>query len=176
MLEWLIAWTRVHAIDAMRSSLTESDAYRASTSPVKGKTVWEHSPTRRKEWEITRLNRGSAGLYLISVTAPLSHQGPTIPMGPPLPSLPATWRPSRASAWGRPHGLLPRVSATYASRGPAVALPRGLSATSHPHSGPARHVSSPPGPARHVTLQVSKIPFFCDFNKEKHLKFSLKIK
>ena len=47
-----------------------------------GKTVWEHSPTPRKYWEITRLNRG-AQMCVNCVTAPLSYQGPTVPMGPP---------------------------------------------------------------------------------------------
>ena len=40
----MVAWTRVHAISAV---LTESNARCASTSPAKGKTVWEHSPTRK---------------------------------------------------------------------------------------------------------------------------------
>ena len=36
---WLmIAWTRVHAISAVP---TESNVLRASTSPAKGKTVWD---------------------------------------------------------------------------------------------------------------------------------------
>ena len=56
VLDVMIAWTRVDAISAI---LIESDARHASMSLAKGKTVWEHSPTRRKEWEITRINRGA---------------------------------------------------------------------------------------------------------------------
>ena len=123
----MIAWTRVHAISA---ALTESNACRASTSPAKGKTVWEHSPTRRKEWEITRINR-EAQLSFNCVTAPPLLPGSHYARGPPHanPSH-ATWRPSRASAWTRPRGLLPRVSATCASRRLAVALPRRIHAWS----------------------------------------------
>ena len=47
-----------------------------------GKNVWEHSPTRRKGWEIMLLNRGAQSLANC-VTAPLSYLGPTIPVGPP---------------------------------------------------------------------------------------------
>ena len=45
---------------------------------------------------------------------------------------------------------LPCVRPTCALCGPPAALPRGLSAASHPRGGPAHHVSSPPGPAHHV--------------------------
>ena len=91
-----------------------------------GKTVWEHSPTRRKSWEVMRLNRG-AQLSTNCVTAPLSYEGPTIPVGPPYANHPhATWRPSRASAWP-PAMRLRHLRLARATR----ALPRGLSAASH---------------------------------------------
>ena len=41
-----------------------------------------HSPTRRKWWDKTQLNRGTQ-VSTNCVTAPLSYQGPTMPMGPP---------------------------------------------------------------------------------------------
>ena len=71
----------------------KSDAPRVSTSPAKEKTVWEHSPTRRKYGEILHLNRG-APLFKHSVTVPQCYQGSTIPVGPPPTCLPC----------GTPHG------------------------------------------------------------------------
>ena len=97
------------------------------------------------------------------------NQGP-LNRGPSICRPPATWHPTRASAWTHVDtcGILPCVHvlcATCASCEPPAALPRGLSATLHPRGGPAHHVSSPAGPARHVsTLQVSKF-FFRDLNK-----------
>ena len=70
----------------------------------KREIVWEHSPTRRKYWDTLRLNR----------RAPPCYQGPTIPVGPP----PANPYMPRGAPHGRPRGLLSRVSATCASRGP----------------------------------------------------------
>ena len=106
---------------------------------------------------------------LISVTAPLSNQGPTIPVGPPYanPSH-ATWRPSRASAWTRTCGLLTRVSATCASRGPAVALPRRIHALV-PRATSARRL----GLLATSSPTVSS-PLFRDLNKEKFIKKSIK--
>ena len=128
------------------------------------KIQWEHSPTRNKSVEMARLNRGSANTIQLALPPPLSNQGPLYSWALHLPAyLP------RGAPHGCPRGradtrgLLPRVRtlcASCASSGLPVALPRGLSATSHPRGGPACHVSAPAGPARHVTLQVSKIPFF----------------
>ena len=53
-----------------------------------GKTVWEHSPTRRKERKIMRINRGVNSP--INCLYPLSYQT-------------RTWRPTRAPTW--PRGL-----------------------------------------------------------------------
>ena len=50
----LIAWTQVHAINAV---LIRSDARQAATSPAIGKYCVGHSPTRKKNRELTRLNR-----------------------------------------------------------------------------------------------------------------------
>ena len=44
MFDLVIAWTRVHAIDAPRSDPAGSDAHQAATSPAKGKTVWNIVP------------------------------------------------------------------------------------------------------------------------------------
>ena len=132
VMNLMIAWTRVHAISAVP---TESNVRRASTSPAKGMTMWEHSPTRRKTWEISRLNRG-APLITNCVTAPQLLPGPTIPVGPPL----ANPHTSRGAPHGRPRGcsrgLLPRVSATCASRRPprlchVASVPRRTSRWSH---------------------------------------------
>ena len=46
----------------------------------KGKNVWEHSPTQRKDRELSRLNRGHKCEF--ALPPPLSYQGPTIPVGP----------------------------------------------------------------------------------------------
>ena len=51
----MIAWTPVHAIIAVEP---ESDDPRAATRPAKNKIVWEHSSTRNKWRNRTRLNRG----------------------------------------------------------------------------------------------------------------------
>ena len=77
-----------------------------------GKIVWEHSPTRRKYREKSRLNRGAP--FLFSVTVPHCYQGSTILVGPPL----ANPHTPHGTPHGRPRELLPRVSATCASRGP----------------------------------------------------------
>ena len=110
VMNLMIAWTQVHAISAVP---TESNVRRASASPAKDKTMWEHSPTRRKTWEISRLNRG-APLINNCVTAPQLLPGLTMPVGPPL----ANPHTPRGAPHGHPRGLMPRVSATCASRGP----------------------------------------------------------
>ena len=82
------------------------------------------------------------------------------PVGPPYANPLLT----RGAPHGRLHGpawtpvdtrgLLPCVCAlcaTCASRGPPAAQTRGLSAASHPLGGPAHHISSRAGPARHVS-------------------------
>ena len=147
MLKSLIAWTRVHAINATRSGSTTSDACRAATSPAKGKTVWEHSPTRRKENELTRINRGVNSpincLYLLYYRNlhVASHTG------------------THVAAWPPYHLAAPCARSARATR----AQPRGLSAASQPELVPRatslwllRHVSR-----RHITLQVK--PLFAIF-------------
>ena len=65
-----------------------------------------------------------------------------------------------------------------ATRGPPVALPRGLSATSHPPvvpraMSPSRHVTASP---RQLTGPVDQnTPLFRDFKKEINQKNTLKI-
>ena len=114
---------------------------------LQGKTVWEPSPTRKKNIGFPRLNRG-APLSYHSVTVPPMLPGPTIPVGPPLANPPATWRPTRAPTWARPRGLLPRVSATCAPRGPpglchVASVPRRTPGRScAPRQPPPRHVST----------------------------------
>ena len=80
-----------------------------------GKNRVGHSPTQRKEREMTRINRGALFCYH-SVTVAPQLPGPTIPEGPPLTNPPAMWRPTRAPTWTRPLGLLPRESAPPAPR------------------------------------------------------------
>ena len=141
VLDLMIAWTRVHAISAV---LIESYARHASTSPAKGKICVGHSPTRKKYRDAARLNRG-AQLLSNCVTAPPPphcYQGPLYPWALHLPSLLATWPPSRKSAWARPRGLLPRVSPTCASRGPpglchVASVPRRTSRWSRSPRHPA---------------------------------------
>ena len=105
------------------------------------KTVWEHSPTRRKERKIMRINRGVNSL--INCLYPLSYRT-------------HTWRPSRAPTCrvaSLPLGA-PCATPTRATR----ALSRGLSAASQPElvlramsPWPLGHVS------RRVTLQVKSL-------------------
>ena len=73
----LIVWTRVHAIGATRSLLRRV---------LRGKKCVGHSLTQRKCSEKRCLNRGGAQLSTNCVTAPLSYQGPTMPVGPPTAS------------------------------------------------------------------------------------------
>ena len=124
----MIAWTLVHAISA---ALIRSDARQAATSPAKNKIVWEHSPTWIKWRDRTRLNRG--------VASPINC--------PHVSSISST----RGAPHGRPRGAMGRVATCHvaappvrhlAMRGPPVALPRGLNASSHPMGGPTRHVSA----------------------------------
>ena len=122
---------------------------------------------------------------------------PQIPNQGPLTRGPSIFRPHlpRGAPHGRLHGpvdtrgLLPRVRvlcAICASRGPHAALPRGLSAASHPRGGPARHVSarlparsprvsSPPGPLA-TSTPTGKYPLFAIFYRQDLIKIRLKIK
>ena len=106
----MIAWIRVHAIT---TALIRSDARQAATSPAINKIAWEHSPTRIKRRESTRLNRG--------VASPINY--------PYVSSISST----RGAPHGCPRGRVaslplgaPRATPAWATR----VLPRGLSATS----------------------------------------------
>ena len=77
---WMIAWTRVHAIEGSHLDPTQPCRHVAYNI----KNVWEHNPTRRKNWERVSLKDANQG--------PLTR-GPSICQ----PSH-ATWRPSRAFA------------------------------------------------------------------------------
>ena len=153
VLDLMIAWTRVHSISAV---LIESYARHVSTSPAKGKICVGHSPTRKKYRDAVRLNRGGAIIIQLRYRPPPLLPGPTIPVGPPLAILtchvapltdvcvgPSTWPPATRQ---------PHLRLAWATR----ALPRGLSAASHLEVVP--RATSAAG--HHVTLQVSKIPFF----------------
>ena len=72
----------------------------------KTEIVWEHSPTRRKYWEILHLNR-AAPLFKHRVTVPQCYQGSTIPVGPPPTCLP------RGAPHGHPHGPRDRVASCH---------------------------------------------------------------
>ena len=114
---------------------------------------WEHSPTRNRTVESKRLNR-RAQSSTNCVTAPLSYQGPTIPVGPLCqPYLP------RGAPHGRPRGPV-CVASCHASVPPAprvgqpwlchvASVPRRIHvlvprATSARHLGPLA-MSSPAG-------------------------------
>ena len=110
----------------------------------KNKIVWEHSPTRIKWRDRTRLNRG--------VASPINY---------PLVS-------SISSTRGAPRWAMVRVATCHVStppvrhfvmRGPPVALPRGLSASSHPLGSPTRHVSARQL-SRSPRQRAGKKPFF----------------
>ena len=114
------------------------------------RTVWEHSPTRKKRMEMMTINYRE--VVPICVTAPIHLPGPTNPWALHLPTF--CHVAPHTGVRVDPRGLLPHVRAlcaTCASSGPPTALPRSLNATSHPRGGPTRHVSSPAGPARHVS-------------------------
>ena len=127
--------------------------------------MWDHSPTRNKWRDRTLLNRGVASpINCPHVSSMSSTRG--APHGCP-----------RGPAWSRGH--LPRARAPpvrhLATRGPPMALPRGLSASSHPRGGPARHVSARQhshSPRHH--LQVST-HFFRILNKKVLNKNQIKI-
>ena len=127
----MIAWTRVHAISAV---LMESDTHLQSTSPEKGKTVWEHSPTRKKNRENPRLNRG-APFVDIALPSPTITRAPLCPWAllvrtllchvasllgvrvaschasaPPAPHAGRPWLCHVASVPCRIHALVPRAT------------------------------------------------------------------
>ena len=140
----MIAWTRVHAISAV---LMESDARLQSTSPEKGKTVWEHSPTRRKTLEILHSNRG-APLIVIVLSSPQCYQGPLYPWALRLQTL-----LPRGAPHERPRGPV-CVASCHESTPPAPRAGRPGSAMwpqcrVAPRGSLARHVSrrSPRQPA-----------------------------
>ena len=139
----LIAWTQVHAINAV---LIRSDACQAATSPAIGKYCVGHSPTRKKNRELTRLNRGT--------DSPINYRHYL------LYYLPYVWRPH-----GHPRVLaLPRGPSP---RGRAVRLramafgPSCLRAMAH-----LPRVASTVSSARHVSSAVS-LPLFFDFFNRK---------
>ena len=107
-----------------------------------GKTVWEHSPTQRKENKLTRINRGVNSpincLYLLYYrnlhVAP--HTG------------------AHVAAWPPCHLAVPCAPPVRATR----ALPRGFSAASQPELVPR---ATSLWPLRHVSLQVK--PLFVIF-------------
>ena len=107
---WLIEWTRVHAIDG--SSLNLTSAMRPRH--LHHRTVWGYSLTRRKYLERKRLNRGTQSSNNC-VTAPLSYQGPTIPVGPPYANRPHM---PHGAPHTRPRGPV-RVASCHASAPPA---------------------------------------------------------
>ena len=114
----------------------------------KVRTVWEHSPTRRKENPMARINRG--------VNSPINCHFP-------LSYRTCTWRPTRAPTW--PRGL-PATWLRPPCAPPAratQALPRGLSASSQPGLVP-RATSAVASPRQH--LQVIK-SLFRDFVNRK---------
>ena len=147
MLDLVIAWTRVHTMNVF--------AVRSNARPLQGKTVWEHSPTRKKHRENLRLNRG-APLHYHSVTVPPLLPGPTISVGPPYAIPPARWRPTRAPTWtlvlAWPFAMWPRL----APHAPRVGHPRPCHMASEPcrirvvvprstcrlAGFPARHIST----------------------------------
>ena len=112
----MIAWTLVHAISA---AMIRSDARQAATSPAINKIVWEHSPTRIKRRERTRLNRGKDSPNNYPTISSLFRD---------------TWRPTRAphtgahvAAWPPCHLARP------------VRLLRGPHASCHMASVPRRN-------------------------------------
>ena len=113
--------------------------------------MWEHSPTRRKENPLARINRGVNSP--INCLCPLSYRT-------------CTWRPTRAPTWpsGLPATWLrpPCVASCHASTPPAPRVGRPGSAT-----WPQCRVAPWVGPARHVSRRLAtsaptgnKTPFF----------------
>ena len=163
-----IVWTEVHAIDALRSRPTGSDACATSTSLAKVRlrgTLIPHGEKINKSRGY-KSGRGNA----IALPPPTTYQGPLYPWALHLRN------PCHVAPHTGAHVVLrcrvaPRhVAAPCAScapRGPPAALPRGLRAGSHPRGGPARHVSArrlPRSPRQH--LQVNTPLFLRFFNKK----------
>ena len=156
MFDLAIAWTRVHAIS---TALIRSDACQAATSPAIKKIVWEHSPTRIKRRERTRLNRGVASpincphISSMSSTRGALHGRPR--------GRPATWRAPCASCVGHTR------PATWPQC--HVVTARWSRAPRQPPPGYACHFISR-GPVDQNT------PLFRDFNKKLNRKITLKFK
>ena len=140
----MIAWTPVHAINDCRLDLT------LAMSPRHLQKVRRvgHSPTREKNREVTRLNRGT--------DSPINCRQYL------LYYLPYAWRPHghpRVLALSR--GPLPRGRAVHLLRSTwaTCGLPCGLWAELPPRDGPLATCRVDGFPARHVSPQVSKFPF-----------------
>ena len=158
----MIAWTQVHAIEG--SCLNPMRAMRPRN--LHFRTVWEHSPTRRKKNKTRQFKMWGAVTHLRYRPQFLTRAHYT--RGPSICQPSVTWRPTRASTWTRVvawppcHEAAPPCT-SCAPRGPRAALPRGLRAASYPCGGPAHHVSArrlPHSPRQH--LQVN-IPLFAIF-------------
>ena len=132
---------------------TRSDARRVTTSPAINKIVWEHSPTRIKWRDRTRLNRG--------VASPINC--------PHVSSMSST----RGAPHGRPHGAawsrghLPRcrapcapLSHARATRGSATWPQRLVAPTTGWSRAP--RVGAPTLPLA-TSSPAGKHPFFSNF-------------
>ena len=99
---------------------TRSDARRVATSPTINKIVWEHSPTRMKWRDRTRLNRGVASpINCPHVSSMSSTRG--APHGRP-----------RGAAWSRGH--LPRC------RAPCALTSRFCASLKHKYDGQTKFI------------------------------------
>ena len=112
----------------------------------KRRTPRDFSHTRRKKKETARLNR-EAPNSIIAFTPPQCYQGPLYPWALHLRTL-CHVAPHTGAHVDHPRGLLPRVNATCAPRGPpglchVASVPRGTPGRSRaPRQPPPRHVST----------------------------------
>ena len=151
------------------SHLIASDACAASTSPATGKKHVGHSPTRRKFWDKTRINRG-AQLSFNCVTAPPLLPGSHYARGPstcePLTCHVAPLTGVRVASYHASAPPAPRACQSWLCH--VASVPRCIHALV-PRAILARRL----GPLATSSPAVSS-SLFCDLNKEKYIKKSIK--
>ena len=137
----MIAWTRVHAIVALREEIGRSPRVHVTCKVRPCGNIVPHG--RNKEEGC-----GSIGEKIPLLTILIS----------PLYSA------TRGAPHGRPRGLVASLPLGAPPAWATRVLPRGLSATSLRRGGPARHVSpawvySPRQPARATSAPQVRFPF-----------------
>ena len=134
--DWRTCWIddRVDSAPRDRSRPWGDRTIVARPRHLQGKTVWEHSPTRKKYKGRTRLNRGEDSPINCPIISSLLRD---------------MWRPTRAPTW--PRGLPATWRASYVGHTRPATWPQR-------HVVTARRTRVPRGSARHVSPAWARSP------------------